>query len=217
MLGIIIQLILSWIIVFAIERKHLGVLGLAPSKQRIKELGLFFLVSSICCALGFIIKIISNDQVWHLNPKLSFMLVLEGFWWNLKSVLFEELIFRGVLLYILIRRLGSAYAMVISAAAFGIYHWFSYGIIGNPEQMTYVFILTGMMGLLLAYAYNKTFSLYVPIAIHLGWNLVQNFIFSSGPIDDGIFISRNAFRTDSWLVFLSASILPMASILLINF
>jgi hypothetical protein len=55
------------------------------------------------------------DQQWKLNPALSANLILTGIWWNVKSVLFEELIFRGVLLYILIKRLG----------AFKSYHYFS--------------------------------------------------------------------------------------------
>ena len=217
MIGILVQLVISWLLVFFIERKSLAVLGFTLTKKRVSDLGLFFLITGLCCAMEFFIKIISGAQHWQLNPKLSWQLLLEGIWWNIKSVLFEELIFRGVLLYIMIKRLGAAYAIVISAVAFGIYHWFSFGIIGNASQMAYVFIITGIMGLLLAYAYNKTFSLYIPIGIHLGWNLVHTFIFSSGPIGNGVFIPTTNYTTNSWTVHLSALLLPMVTMLVTNF
>ena len=92
--------------------------------------------------------------------------------------------------------LGVAYAIVISAVAFGIYHWFSFGIIGNATQMVYVFIITGIMGVLLAYAYTKTYSLYIPIAIHFGWNLMHSFIFSSFILMNGVYLKTN-FLIDS--------------------
>jgi membrane protease YdiL (CAAX protease family) len=59
------------------------------------------------------------------------MLIVKGTWWTLFSVLYEELIFRGVVLYILIKRIGEVKAILISCIAFGIYHWFSYGLFWN--------------------------------------------------------------------------------------
>ncbi len=51
--------------------------------------------------------------------------------WNINSVLFEELLFRGYLLYKAIEWLGARKGCFLSAIAFGVYHWFSYGVIGN--------------------------------------------------------------------------------------
>ncbi|HSN62051.1 MAG TPA: CPBP family glutamic-type intramembrane protease, partial [Ferruginibacter sp.] len=86
-------------------------------------------------------------------------------------------------------------------------------------SMIGVFIITGIMGLLLAYGYAKTFSLYIPIGIHLGWNFTQIFVFSQGPIGNGIFIPVNAtpFRTDSYLIFFCVTFLPVLLALSINF
>jgi uncharacterized protein len=219
MLGIIIQLLLSWLIIWWYEKNDLRVLGLWPAPARLKHFLLFFLVTALCCASGFLLKMYWGGQQWMLNPKLTAGLVLQALWWNIKSVLFEELIFRGVLLYILIKKLGVAKAVFISAAAFGIYHWFSYGVIANAGAMIFTFLLTGTMGLLYAYGYAQTMSLYVPAAIHLGWNFTQGFVFSDGPIGAGIFkpISTEPFRTDSYLMFLIVFLLPMLSALLINF
>jgi|GEM_PF-5465990 len=121
-----------------------------------------------------------GNEEWKLNESLTLLTALKATWWNIKSVLFEELIFRGVLFYILIKQLGVAKAITISAIAFGIYHWFSQGVFGDTDQMIITFLLTGIMGALYAYGYTKSFSLFIPCGIHLGWNLTQGFIFSQG-------------------------------------
>ncbi len=219
MIGILVQLILSWVIIWVTERKNLSVLGFRPTASRLTGFFFFFFLSALICASGFFLKMIFGDQQWKLNPNTSLGFILSGTWWNIKSVLFEELIFRGVLLYILIKRVGSSKAMLISAAAFGIYHWFSFGVLGDPVQMIMVFFITGLMGLVLAYGYAKTFSLYIPIAIHFGWNLTQVFIFSGGPLGDGLFVPTKpgGFRTDSYLVFFVVTFLPLLLVLTINY
>ena len=164
-------------------------------------------------------KTLFSEIRYQVNPALDFKLVIDGIWWNIKSVMFEVLIFRGVIFYILLRKIGFVKAIIVSSIAFGIYHWFSFGVIGNAGAMVVVFFITGIMGLLYAYAYARTMSLYAPIAIHLGWNLMQNFIFSSGVIGDGVLIpsSTQAFRTDSYLAALLVFIMPMLSAVVINF
>ena len=174
MLGIFVQLILSYFLISLIEKKNLSVLGVKPTVDRASSSALTFFIACLFCAAGFLLKMYFGNQYWRVNPLLDTDTILNGIWWNIKSVLFEELIFRGVLLYILIQRLGSRKAIVISAVGFGIYHWFSFGIFGNIVPMIVVFVITGTMGLLLAYSYAKTLSLYIPIAIHLGWNVLKS-------------------------------------------
>lgn len=217
MLGIIVQLVISWLIIWFVEKQHLTVLGFNPTRQRLADLLLFMIVASLCCASGFLLRIWWGNEKWILNPLFNNRLLWEGIWWNLKSVLFEELIFRGVLLYILIKRLGVAYGVIISSVAFGIYHWFSYGIIGNIPQMAIYFFVTGIMGLVYAYSYAKTFSLYIPAAIHFGWNFTQSFVFSNGPIGKGILVlaKEQTPVTISSTAYVAIFILPVLSVWLI--
>jgi CAAX protease family protein len=219
MIGILVQLAISWLIIRVIEKKDLSVLGFFPTPGRLIDFMLFLSVTALCCASEFLMRIYFAKEQWQLNPVLSSKLVLEGTWWNIKSVLFEELIFRGVLLYILIKKLGATKGIIISAIAFGIYHWFSHEVIGDVKQMAITFVMTGIMGLLLAYGYAKTFSLYIPVAIHLGWNLTKGFIFSEGPIGNGIFIQKQPQPqvTVSWFLFFIIILLPILSAWIINF
>ncbi len=219
MVGLLVQLAISWLIIWWLERKDLRVLGFFPTATRLRDFSLFFLLTAALCASGFLLRTAFGGPGWTLNPKLTTTLFFEGLWWHLRSVLFEELIFRGVLLYILICRLGAMRAILISAVAFGIYHWFSFGVIGNVGQMIQVFIITGLMGIVYAYGYAKSLSLYIPVAIHLGWNFTQGFIFPEGAVGTSILQSAGAlnFRTNSIPVALLVYLFPLLSAILFNF
>jgi len=219
MLGIIVQLLISWLIIWLFEKGNLSFLGFYPTKKRLIGFAIFFIITALCCSSGFFMRMIFAQQQWELNPKLTANTILTGTWWNIKSVLFEEFIFRGVLFYILIKKLGHTKAIIISATAFGIYHWFSQGSFGNPVQMTITFIITGTMGLVYAYGYSKTFSLYIPIAMHLGWNVTSSVIFSQGNIGNQLFIPVQPVSEVQvgYFIFFCITFIPLLSAILINF
>ena len=219
MLGIIVQLLISWLIIWLFEKGSLQVLGFNPTKKRLIGFVIFFLVTALCCSSDFFMRMLFAKQQWELNPKLTANLILTGIWWNVKSVMFEELIFRGVLFYILIKKLGHSKAIIISATAFGIYHWFSQGSLGNPLQMAITFVTTGIMGLVFAYAYSKTFSLYYPIAIHLGWNLTSSVIFSKSILGYQLFTQVKPVPEVQvgYFIFFCIMLIPLLSAYLINF
>lgn len=54
--------------------------------------------------------------------------------------------------------------------------------------MIYLLIGTGLLGAVMAQAYVNTGSLHAPIAIHLGWNITNQLVFSGGPLGDFIFV-----------------------------
>ena len=182
MLGILVQLAISWLLLWLIERKDLLALGIAPSKNRIIQLIAGFALSAACCVIFNIANVAFVNNSWIYNTQISAVHLLSSSWWVLKSVLFEELIFRGALLYIAIKRIGIAKACVLSAACFGIYHWFSQNALGNPVQMIFIFTITAIAGLMFAYSFAKTNSLYLPVGLHFGWNLVHTVVFSNGPL-----------------------------------
>jgi membrane protease YdiL (CAAX protease family) len=218
MIGILVQLAISWLIVWLYEKGDLSFLGLIPTKKRLLNFSLFFLITAACAVAGFLLKMLIAKQSWVLNPDIKPGLILEGAWYTIKSVLFEELIFRGVFLYILIKKIGAAKAIIISAIAFGIYHWFSHELWGNPAQMAIEFFITGTMGLILAYGYAKSFSLFIPIAIHLGWNIVQMVVFSGNTIGSQLFVEvlPRPVVTISYFSFFVMQLLPLVGCWFIN-
>jgi len=217
MIGILVQLALSWLLVWFFDRSNLSVLGLKPTRNRLQHFIIFLFVAAAFSASGFLLKMLIAEQHWQLNPEWTTKLIAVGVWFNLKSVLFEELIFRGALLYILIKKLGATKAIWISAIAFGVYHWFSLELFGNPVAMLIYFVITGAMGLVLAYGYSKTQSLYVPIAIHFGWNAVQQVMFSKGPIGKQLLIEvlPQPEVTVSYFSFFFMQFFPLVAVLVV--
>jgi membrane protease YdiL (CAAX protease family) len=159
------------------------------------------------------------DQHWELNPSFSAGLLASGLWWNIKSVLFEELIFRGALLYILLKELGTVRAILVSSAAFGAYHWFSQELLGNIPMMAQTFLLGGAMGVVLSLAFARTGSLFVPCAIHAGWNITQSVLFSDGNIGPQVLVPVLPFPevTVSYAAYVLIVGFPMVSMLLFNY
>ena len=210
MIQIIGLLAISWLIVWLFDKSSLSILGLMPTKHRLVLVITLFLVTAICCSSAFLLKIYFAKEQYSINPELNTTLIFSGIWENISSVLTEELLCRGVGLYILIKLLGNKKAILISSIIFGMLHWLNNGILGNPIQMIVSFLFTFCMGLLLAYAYSRTFSVLIPFAIHLGWNLTQNFIFPDLQNGNTIFIMaiQPPVITVSYFVFFFMILFP---------
>tara|TARA_B000000475_G_C15933997_1_gene421998 strand:- start:285 stop:989 length:705 start_codon:yes stop_codon:yes gene_type:complete len=210
MIGILVVLAISWLLLFLIDKENILALGFLPILKRLKQFIVGFVITAILCAIVQYFESYLKSSEWILNENISSTIVFESFFWDIKSVLTEELIFRGALLYILIQKFGSGKAVLISAIAFGIYHWFSFGILGNVMAMIFIFIGTGLMGYAWASAFSKTNSIMLPFGLHLGWNFVHNAVFSKGPLGKLILVSRGGTELADWnwiLNFISSSIL----------
>ena len=190
-MGILVQLALSWLLLWLFAKKHLTALGILPTKSRLINLLIGFLFAALCCILYFGIKTYFDKGTWTINKNFTGIVALKSSWWVLISVLFEELIFRGALLYIAIKLIGITKACILSAVCFGIYHWFSFGAFGNPVQMIIIFLMTGFWGYMFAMAFARTRSLYLPIGLHFGWNLVSTVVFSNGPLGNQLILKYN--------------------------
>ena len=182
-----ILLLVSWALL-RLERKNLRVLGFDFPAQRLRQFGLGFLITGGAAAAQQWSYAFSTGDTWNLNPTLTFGLLWQHARWVINSVLFEELLFRGYLLYQAIKFLGERRAVWLSAIVFGIYHWFTMGVLGNPVAMGYVFLLTGAFGGMCALAFAKTKSIAAPIGLHLGWNLISYAVFSSGPLGAALLV-----------------------------
>jgi len=161
-----------------IQKENLSALGFYPTKKRASEFISGLLLPGCYFAILYltIAWLVKNPYMVNPHYPVRIFLFEIGFLW--KSVWYEDLIFRGALLYILIKRIGPTKAVWISAVAFGIYHWFSWNAFGNPAQMLVIFITTGMAGYIFAKAFEITRSLYLPMALHFGVDFTMMVIFS---------------------------------------
>lgn len=171
----------SWLFL-RLEGKNLDALGFNAPGRRFAEFGIGLVIMGAAVALQQCLYAWHNGLTWQLNAAMTVPRGLESVRWIATSVLGEELLFRGYLLFQAMRFAGRTAGLLISAAAFGIYHWFSFGVIGNIPAMVAVFFFTGAFGFVAALAFRQTGSLAAPIGLHLGWNLVFIGVFSGGPI-----------------------------------
>lgn len=191
MIGLLVELAISWLLLWFLYKTDLSVLGFYPTKNRVYDFIFGFFTIAIFCLLHFKTIAILTNHEFAINKNFTTIQFFKSAWWVLASVLYEEFLFRGALLYILIKKLGINKACIISGIAFGIYHWFSYGVVGNPVQMIFVFFTTGIWGVAFAYAYARTKSLYLPIGLHLGWNLINIIVFSKGPLGTQLLLNND--------------------------
>ena len=219
MVGLLIQFLLSYLIIYGVERGNLSSLGLSPNKHRLKEMLLFLIIAGTCSSITFFLRMYFGQERWELNPLLNLKLLANGAWYTLKSVLYEELIFRGILFYLLVKKIGGKYALLISASAFGIYHWFTYEIFSDIQKMIYIFLMTSAAGIIYGLGYLKTGSLLIPISMHFGWNFVNAFVFSNGNIGPGIFIEIKPLPvvSVSYFIYFVVTLSHFILFFLINF
>jgi membrane protease YdiL (CAAX protease family) len=210
MLLILVTLIASWLILWWDNRNSLTALGFMPTSQRLRQFAFGFAASSLVITIGFFGVALVSGAALSVNAAFTVSDFFSSTYWMLKSVITEELMFRGALLYVAIRRLGILKGCILSSIAFGIYHWFSYDLFGDPGQMIYIFILTGIGGAMFAFAFAVTKSLYLPFGLHFGWNLVSVIIFSQGPLGNQLLVATGGSPLGAWsILFFIYQVVPL--------
>ncbi|MBK8848726.1 MAG: CPBP family intramembrane metalloprotease [Saprospiraceae bacterium] len=219
MLQIVALIAVSWLILWLTERENLSVLGLTPTFQRVKYVAILFSVSAIISGSAYLLKMYFAKEVYLVDGTLTPTGFLLESWYQIRTVLTEELLCRGVILYIMIKKWGQGPAILVSSILFALLHWLNAGVWGNVVPMALVFAFTFSMGLLLAYAYAKSFSLLLPFAIHLGWNWMQNYVFPDHPIGNHVFVLDGPppVVTISYVAFFTMLLLPKIAVLVVNY
>jgi len=150
-------------------------------KREIKELSKIGLFKSL--TIGIVLGVLLQSltilviylkggySIVSINPILF---LVPPFAMAFTSAIFEEILMRGIVFRITEEKLGSYFALFISAILFGAMH------LGNPNSsLTAALGLAIQAGLLLASAYIYSRNLWFPIAIHFAWNFTQSAIFGA--------------------------------------
>lgn len=217
MIVLVVELVVSGILLRLYDRSNLRVLGFRPTSIRIIDFTFGFFSSAILCTVCLYFIVFVTGTTVTLNPAFTVGTFFASSFLMLASVLGEELLFRGALLYVGIKKLGIRNACILSSVFFGIYHWFSYGVFGDIPQMIYIFCLTGIGGLVFAYSFALTKSIYLPVGLHTGWNLINVVVFSGGPLGKQMVLysggeQLDGFWTTIFFIY-QISFLPLATFL----
>lgn len=196
MIGLFVILVISWGLLSYFEKENIKVLGFEPSIKFLSHFLIGFTIITIIVLLNIYMETIVKQVEWQKN-EINYPYLLNAIVYHLKSALTEDLVFRGAILYILIKRIGANWAILISAIMFGIYHWFSFGILNERFiLLAYVFIITGFTGYVWAYTFHKTKSIFMGLGFHVGANLIMSCFFESQPYGEMIFSLKSSVELD---------------------
>ena len=212
-----ILLVVTWLLL-RLEGKRLSAIGVDQPARRLAEFGVGFAILGLAAALQQFGLAAATGDHFVRNAGARPALLLEHSRFVVNSVLYEELLFRGYLLYQAIRWLGPTRAVWLDAAVFGVYHWFSYGAFGNPVMMVYLLIMTGAMGLMWARAFVATGSVAAPIGLHLGWNAISYIVFSAGPLGAALLMPASGaskLQASGAAALLLSIVWPLATVALV--
>ena len=202
MLGLLVIIIVSGVLLHFFEKKSILVLGIIPNRKLVVQFFIGFVFIVLVTLLSIYIETQVQSIQWQLNPEINYQIIFDACIYHIKSALTEDLIFRGALLYILISRLGVKWAVLISAVFFGAYHVFSYGMMEERiVPIIYVILVTGFTGYVWAYTFAKTKSIWMPLAFHLGSNLVLTLFFASQPYGELLFTEISRVGLTEWNSF----------------
>ncbi len=188
MIGIFIITGASWLLFYYLLKKNLFNSWFLPVSRILHStvVGIGILLFSF--GIPLLLKDLIYSLEWIPYPDVNLNTVANAFWFYTKSVLTEELIFRGAFLSILAHYVSEKKSILFSAFCFGVYHWFSYGMFGSGLiPMLYVLLLTGSFGLVWGYMYLKTGSIVLPTIFHLGWNFSSSLFYDYQPFGELLF------------------------------
>lgn len=204
MLGLLVIIVVSWMLLHFIEKKNIAVLGIIPNGKRIIQFLFGFIIILLINLLTIYIESIVLKVEWELKSSINYKNIFNAFMYHLRSALTEDLVFRGAILYILIRRIGAQKAIILSAIVFGVYHVFSYGMTeAKIIPILYVVLITGFTGYVWAYTFYKTNSILMALGFHLGYNLLMTLFYQSAPYGELIFreLSKTNLTDWNWLYY----------------
>jgi membrane protease YdiL (CAAX protease family) len=208
-------LTLTWAFCRFLDRSSVRQLGLQKNR-RFLYLGaglglgalLIILVFAVLWAAGWLT--VGRSDSWQ-SPGFSASVLT----WIVISFV-EELSFRGYIMQGLARAWGMPVAVAVSSVLFGVVH----GVNPNATVMGVLNII--VVGVLFAYAYLVTRSLWLPVGLHIGWNLVEIQVLGfpgSGHTEPSILHSTTqgpelmtggAFGPEGGMVVLAAALLGIA-------
>jgi uncharacterized protein len=172
----VIALVLTAIILLAyrtyvkvIEKRVATELSSARAAQ---ELGLGLLLGALLlsCTIG-VLAALGVYRVTGFHGWAPMLATVPAF---IMAAVLEEVVMRGIVFRILEQWLGSWIALAISAAVFGLLHWFNPG-----ATLLNAGAIMLEAGILLAAAYMLTRRLWLCIGMHFAWNFTQGGIFSA--------------------------------------
>lgn len=160
-----------------LDRRSFLSLGLNWNPRVFKDIGVGILIAGLMMGLIFVIELSagwlsfqgfawqSESTVQMLVGVISMLVVFTVGAWQ------EELLHRGYWLQNLEEGLNLFWAVILSSLFFSVTHF------ANPHFNITALLGLFVSGVFLAYGYVSTRLLWLPIGLHIGWNLFESTVF----------------------------------------
>lgn len=169
-------------VALALDRTGFSSLGLAPTRDRIRECVFGFVLGALLFAVLALVRGATVGATWTFQGPSAVGDAAFGIVTAFLMLFPEELLFRGYAFRRLVAAAGAWPAIAISAVLFGIYHVAGSGMwgIGAFFQLA----MPALGGVVFGWIAVRTKGLALPIGLHLGGNWVQASVLSFRPNSD---------------------------------
>jgi membrane protease YdiL (CAAX protease family) len=207
-----------------LDRRTFASLGLSVRSQSVYDFTFGVALAGLMIGLMYALEMAAGwvqieslawqSESWgNIAASIGIMVILFGLVsWH------EELTIRGYWLQNLSTGLNLSMGVLLSSALFALAH------LGNPNQSWQAYAGLFLSGLFLAFGYLRTHQLWLPIGLHLGWNLFEGTVFGF-PVSGQYFyqlirqtvsgpdiITGGAFGPEGGLILLPALLLGTAGV-----
>jgi uncharacterized protein len=160
-------LVISLLLVACVDRRPLGSFGLRLDFLAIRDVGIGIAIPISQLGIFFCIQL-AGDWVRVKGFSWNGDVLRRALWRWTGVALFEELAVRGYLFQSLLtiggRRYGPVLALAVTSTSFGLLH---------VNATPFAALALIVVGVELGVAYLVTRRLWLPIAMHFAWNLVE--------------------------------------------
>lgn len=188
-------LITVWFTIRVVHKRPLSSIGLTKLDGRRLFTGFLgggLMLSAVVLFLWGLDSAILQGE-W-MEPQIDHLNVTNLIITALMAGIGEEVLFRGYIHHLLIKRLTVYWAVIITSVTFSLAH------MANPGYTWIAAINIGLIACIFSLMTIRTGSLYFAIGFHIAWNLFQGYVYGisvSGETSQGVY--RVLLSGSSWL------------------
>jgi membrane protease YdiL (CAAX protease family) len=160
-------LLATWVMTTLVERRPLRTVGFDWDQRASREIGGGMALGVALQTAIYLAAALPGWLRWEIGAVSAGAALFWGLLLFVPAAFFEELTLRGYLLPTLAEAWGPWVSLGVTSLLFGALH------LMNPGASPLAFVGTAAAGVMLGLAYLRTGRLWLPWALHVGWNWAQ--------------------------------------------
>ncbi len=197
-------LLIATSILFKIDKKSLGAIGLNVSLRNTAFLPLGLCIGAVAFFGAKYARALYTGESFVITESINYSTMLYALYTISPTVAVEELLFRGYLYKKTIEVSNTIQANIIFSILFMLIHVLDVNILKNKGMVVLLIITIPVGHMLFATALLKSKTLLFPIGLHLGNNWATRYLIAATDTGNSFFYVTNTKTFDSWVPFISS-------------